>query len=109
MLTEQSITSEDSIVTLDQGEANGTDRLRADDDDNAPAPELDAEALFAADLSDTNVLTRTEEEVLTRKIARARSRVFRSRVKSAVSICALPTICVNRKTAKASTSLRFKS
>jgi RNA polymerase sigma factor (sigma-70 family) len=37
----------------------------------------DAEALFSADLATTKVLTRPEEEVLARRIARARSRVRR--------------------------------
>jgi len=36
----------------------------------------DVEALFSADLATTSVLSRAEEEVLARKIARARSRIL---------------------------------
>jgi RNA polymerase nonessential primary-like sigma factor len=75
MLTDLPIATEDSDTALQAVLEANIDQIAADDDDETTGPQRDAEALFAADLSDTNVLTRAEEEVLTRKIARARQRV----------------------------------
>ena len=46
-----------------------------DDVEDGHRPDLDAESLFAADLSATRVLTRPEEEALARRIAGARKRI----------------------------------
>jgi RNA polymerase primary sigma factor len=75
MLTELPIASEDSDAALQEVLEVDVDEVPADDAGETSAPQRDAAALFAADLSSTNVLTRTQEELLTRKIARARHRV----------------------------------
>jgi RNA polymerase primary sigma factor len=75
MLTALPIASEDSDAALQEVLEVDVDEVPADDAGETSAPQRDAAALFAADLSSTNVLTRTQEELLTRKIARARHRV----------------------------------
>jgi len=77
MLTELAVTTEDDSDTTLQEELDADiDPVSADDvDETSAPPQLDAETLFATDLAQTNVLTRAEEEALTRKIARARKRV----------------------------------
>jgi RNA polymerase sigma factor (sigma-70 family) len=75
MLTELPAPNEDADQVLHEVVEADIDDVPAEDAEETRPPQWDAEALFAVDLSSTNVLTRTEEEVLTRKIARARHRV----------------------------------
>ncbi len=76
MLTESPTINEDAAATLQEGLEADIEQLSTDDDVDAVAtPQLDAETLFATALAETNVLTRAQEEVLTRRIARARKRV----------------------------------
>ena len=71
----ESLTSEDSAVALHEGLEVEENRPSAADEREVSGPQLDAATLLVADLSATTVLTRAEEQALTRKIARARRRI----------------------------------
>jgi len=75
MLNESLTSKEEPGVALHDGLEADVDLTSADDEREPSAPQLDAAALLATDLSATNVLTRAEEQALTRKIARARQRI----------------------------------
>jgi RNA polymerase primary sigma factor len=76
MLTERPISNEDSDAGLPEVVLEADiDQVPTDAAEKTSAPQRNAEACFAADLSGTKVLTRMEEEVLARKIVRARRRV----------------------------------
>lgn len=49
----------------------------AEEEVDSEPSSMDAESLFSAELAGTSVLTRTQEEVLTRRISKARNRVRR--------------------------------
>ena len=75
MLNDSPTTKEEPGVALHDGLEADVGLTSADDEREPSAPQLDAAALLATDLSATNVLTRAEEQALTRKIARARQRI----------------------------------
>ncbi len=75
MLTERPLPDENSDAALQEVVEANVDEVPAEDAGKTSAPQRDAEDLLAAELAGTNVLTRTEEAELTRKIARARRRV----------------------------------
>ncbi len=76
------LTRHGALASGEAGSARGTIDLFAPAEEEqeeqateSGATELDAESLFSADLAATTLLTRAEEEALTRQIARARKRV----------------------------------
>ncbi len=79
MFDKEYFRGEDEITVADmqpESEATGSELVAEISDETADTTSLDAETLFSADLASTTVLTRAEEEKLTKRIAQARKRVL---------------------------------